>query len=108
MTTPASGQSASMWFSVPQNVTNGFNAWFQFKITPSSPSGNTADGLAFVIQNSLGSGTDATSGYSVTGSGITGVGSGADAWATAASITVSPSNSTLSATLGPQRLQQRR
>lgn len=76
MTTPASGQSASMWFSVPQNVANGFNAWFQFKITPSSSSGNTADGLAFVIQNSLGGGTDSTSGCSETGSGSTVVGSG--------------------------------
>jgi hypothetical protein len=54
MTPAASGQAASMWFSVPQNVYGGFNAYFQFKITPNSGSEYTADGFAFVIQNSNG------------------------------------------------------
>jgi hypothetical protein len=56
MTLSQSGQAASMWFSVPQNVANGFNAWFAFKITPDNSSQTTADGLAFVIQNSPTSG----------------------------------------------------
>lgn len=76
LTNAAGGQGASMWFSVPQYVANGFNVWFQFKITPSSSSGNTADGLAFVIQNSRGGGSDSTSGCSETNSGSTAVGSG--------------------------------
>ena len=23
-----------MWFSIPQDVTDGFNVWFEFKLTP--------------------------------------------------------------------------
>jgi len=87
MTNAAGGQAASMWFSVPQSVANGFNVWFQFKFTPSSSSTNTADGLAFVIQNSFGGGTVPTPNpdntnppppptCAETGSGWTAVGSG--------------------------------
>jgi CSLREA domain-containing protein len=54
MNPAAGGESESMWFSVPQNVYGGFNAWFQFKIAPSSNSQYTADGFAFVIQNANG------------------------------------------------------
>lgn len=57
MTSAVGSQATSMWFSVPQYVDQGFNVWFQFKITPNSGSGNTADGLAFVIQNSQGGGS---------------------------------------------------
>ena len=98
MTTPAGGQAASMWFSVPQYVDQGFNVWFQFRITPdpcnnnngNNCSGNTADGLAFVIQNSYGGGSvsipspnpnnqdppPGPSGCSETGSGVNAVGGG--------------------------------
>ena len=68
MTNAAGGEAASMWFSTQQDVYDGFNAWFQFKISPAPPcnpptvttncgSGNTGDGLAFVIQNSSGNGS---------------------------------------------------
>ncbi len=87
MTTPATGEASSLWFSVAQQVTNGFNVWFEFKITPSPNSGNTADGLAFVIQNSYGGGTVPTPNpnnlnpapgptCAETGSGYTAVGGG--------------------------------
>ncbi len=56
-TTNAGGQAASMWFAVPQFVDQGFNAWFQFRITPISGSPTTGDGFAFVIQNSQGGGS---------------------------------------------------
>lgn len=75
MTYPASSQAASMWFSVAQKVAGGFNAWFQFKITPASNSGNTADGIAFVIQNAAGNKRDITGSCAETGSGPTVVGS---------------------------------
>ncbi len=73
--TPAAGnQSSSMWFSLPQKISDGFTAYFAFKITP----GSRADGLAFVIQNSAGGGTvnasDGATVCSTQGSGITAVG----------------------------------
>jgi hypothetical protein len=74
MTYQVQNQATSMWFSIPQKVAEGFNVWFQFKITPSSSSGYTADGLAFVIQNAQGGGTDVTGSCSETGSGATVVG----------------------------------
>jgi Bacterial lectin/Divergent InlB B-repeat domain/Abnormal spindle-like microcephaly-assoc'd, ASPM-SPD-2-Hydin len=74
MTYPAGSQATSMWFSIPQKVAEGFNVWFQLKITPTGNSGNTADGLAFVIQNAQGGGTDVTGSCSETGSGATVVG----------------------------------
>jgi hypothetical protein len=76
--TPGAGsQAGSLWFSVPQNVAGGFNAWFEFRMTPVAGSTFTADGIAFVIQNAQGgAGTDASSGCSATGSGPTAVGGG--------------------------------
>lgn len=74
MTYPAQSQASSLWFSVAQKVAGGFNAWFQFKITPTGASGNTADGIVFVIQNAQGGKTDVTGSCSETGSGPTVVG----------------------------------
>jgi hypothetical protein len=55
--TPASmEQNSSMWFALPQKVLNGFTSYFAFKMTPNSNSFATADGIAFVIQNSVGVG----------------------------------------------------
>lgn len=76
MTHPAMSQDASMWFSVPQNVANGFNIWFEFRITPGAGAYATADGLAFVIQNALSGGVDTTAGCTATGQGPTALGSG--------------------------------
>ena len=46
----AQGQAGSAWYSVLQPVANGFSTTFRFQITnASTPS---ADGIAFVIQNS--------------------------------------------------------
>src|ERR1700733_5287401 len=59
-------ESSSMWFSVPQKITYGFNAYFAFKITTTT---SQADGLAFVIQNALGGGADPTTGCVEQGSG---------------------------------------
>jgi hypothetical protein len=56
MTPAAMEQNSSMWFAVPQKVLNGFTAYFAFKMTPNSNSFATADGIAFVIQNSVGVG----------------------------------------------------
>jgi hypothetical protein len=75
LTFSQSGQDASMWFYVPQNVANGFTSWFAFKITP-NPESATADGIAFVIQNASGGGTDLGSGCGGMGSGPTVVGGG--------------------------------
>ena len=49
-------QASSVWFSVPQKILNGFTTYFAFKITPDPTSFVTADGFAFVIQNSVGGG----------------------------------------------------
>ena len=57
LTFSQTNQSSSMWFSVPQKVSNGFTSYFAFKITPNPNSSATADGIAFVIQNSVGGGT---------------------------------------------------
>ncbi|HEX4309269.1 MAG TPA: hypothetical protein VHZ25_04530, partial [Acidobacteriaceae bacterium] len=78
MTFPASGQRASLWFSVPQVVANGFTSWFAFKFTPNSGSYATADGIAFVVQNSQGTDTASPGPLSctATGSGATAVGDG--------------------------------
>ena len=74
MTYAAGGQDASMWFSVPQDVADGFTAWFAFKLTPGVYSWTTADGLAFVIQNSIGGQADAATGCTGQGSGPTALG----------------------------------
>lgn len=53
-------QAGSMWFSVPQKVSGGFTSYFAFRMTPSANSQTTADGIAFVIQNSAGGGSSTT------------------------------------------------
>jgi hypothetical protein len=50
MTTGSMSQGSSVWFSIPQKVTNGFTSYFAFRITRTE--GATADGLAFLVQNS--------------------------------------------------------
>jgi len=86
MTPDVSGQVSSMWFSVPQNIVNGFTAWFAFRLTPDSqinpPSDSytpstTADGIAFVIQNSPATGAqDSGSGCGQSGGGVDALGGG--------------------------------
>jgi len=78
MTYPLASQASSMWFSIPQKVAEGFNVWFQFKMTPSGNSQATADGIAFVVQNAAGGQTDTTPSACGTevGSGPTVVGGG--------------------------------
>lgn len=53
-------QTASIWFSEPQTVANGFTTSFQFRIIPVPTNSQAADGLAFVIQtggtNAIGEG----------------------------------------------------
>jgi hypothetical protein len=72
MTPPQELQASSMWFSVPQQVANGFTAYFAFKMTPNPNSFATADGIAFVIQNSSGGGQVGT--CAATGAGLSIVG----------------------------------
>ena len=74
MSDPVGGQDASMWFSIPQDVADGFTAWFAFKLTPTPNSNTTADGIAFVIQNSAGGQTDPATGCIGQGSGPTALG----------------------------------
>ncbi len=77
-------QTSSMWYSIPQDLSNGFDAWYAAKLTYSSAGTNqsffnccTADGIAFVIQNAAGGATkDPTSGSQETGSGLTVLGGG--------------------------------
>src|ERR1700728_1690905 len=78
MIQPAAGQRTSLWFSVPQVVANGFTSWFAFKFTPNSGSYATADGLAFVVQNSQGLDTSSPGPLTclASGSGATAVGDG--------------------------------
>lgn len=72
MTPNATNQSASAWFAVPQDVVDGFNVWFQFKIASGA-----ADGLAFLIQNASSTGTDTSnSGCVNSGTGLTSLGYG--------------------------------
>ena len=58
MTPAQPNQASSMWFGVPQKISNGFTAYFAFKFTPNPNAFATADGIAFVIQNSVGGGID--------------------------------------------------
>jgi Bacterial lectin/Abnormal spindle-like microcephaly-assoc'd, ASPM-SPD-2-Hydin len=78
MTPASSGQVSSLWFSVPQNVANGFTSWFAFKFTPNEASSTTADGMAFVIQNSPSTGatTDPATSCGQAGYGPTAYGGG--------------------------------
>ena len=73
MTPALPTQASSVWFGVPQKISNGFTAYFAFKFTPNPQAFATADGVAFVIQNSAGGGIDA-SGCAATGSGLNIVG----------------------------------
>jgi hypothetical protein len=79
-------QASSMWYSIPQNVANGFNVWYAVKLTYSSEGTSasftnccTADGIAFVIQNAAGGQTDSITSTSETGSGFTVLGGGGGA-----------------------------
>jgi hypothetical protein len=74
LTMPTTDQSSSMWFSVPQQVSSGFTNYFAFRITPNANSFATADGFAFVIQNSLGGGSVTLTG----GATCAGLGAGAN------------------------------
>src|SRR5271167_3104431 len=60
ITPSAAEQAASMWFSVPQKVVNGFTSYFAFRFTPDPTLSSfaTADGIAFVIQNAAGGGSE--------------------------------------------------
>ena len=76
-------QTSSLWYSIPQNVANGFDVWYAVKLSFSSVGTNpnfsnccTADGLAFVIQNAAGGATDSITNSSETGSGFTVLGEG--------------------------------
>ena len=74
LTGPTGSQASSVWYSIPQNVKGGFTAWYAFKI--SNPSSPTGDGLAFVIQNAIGNGTDPLGNCAESGAGLTALGSG--------------------------------
>jgi len=74
-TPPAHSQTSSMWFSVPQKISNGFTSYFAFKVTANTKSYATADGIAFVIQNSQ----NAAGGTSSGASACSGAGSGPNA-----------------------------
>ena len=107
LTPNAGSQTSSTWFSIPQDVADGFTTWFTFKINFQADytAGHyfTADGMAFVMQNAAGGKTDSTSNCSVTGSGPTVLGGWGEAVAVlamAASTTVSPSRWTHSSTHG--------
>ena len=80
LTPNAGSQTSSTWFSIPQDVADGFTTWFTFKINFQADYtvGHyfTADGMAFVMQNAAGGKTDSTSNCSVTGSGPTVLGGG--------------------------------
>jgi sugar lactone lactonase YvrE len=75
LTQNAQGQASSMWSATPQDVVDGFTTWYAVKINyEGGGDGNTADGLAFVIQNASGGKADPISGCAETGSGPTALG----------------------------------
>ncbi|MGB7265739.1 MAG: hypothetical protein WBC92_09515, partial [Terracidiphilus sp.] len=76
LTQSAASQDSSVWYSTPQNVANGFTVWYAFKITTSGMAPNTGDGLAFVIQNAKGNGSDPLGNCAESGSGLTALGPG--------------------------------
>ena len=82
ITENAGSEDSSMWFSIPQNVLDGFTAWYTVKIShqANDPSNYfTADGFAFVIQNAAGTPPntkDPISSCTETGSGLTVLGEG--------------------------------
>ena len=51
MTTISPNAISSVFFSAPQKVVNGFTAYFAFRLTRTSGSGEAGDGIAFVLQN---------------------------------------------------------
>jgi hypothetical protein len=65
LTQNAPNQSGAAWFNTQQQIAGGFGVEFQFRILPNNNPDNsigTADGFAFVIQNSS-SGLAAIGGY---------------------------------------------
>ncbi|HEX4487147.1 MAG TPA: Ig-like domain repeat protein, partial [Terriglobales bacterium] len=54
VTNGGSGEYSSAWFAVPQKVRDGFSVYSAFRLTGSGG----GDGMAFVIQNASGGGTD--------------------------------------------------
>jgi sugar lactone lactonase YvrE/uncharacterized protein (DUF2345 family) len=75
LTQNAAGQGTSVWFATPQDVVDGFTTWYTVKINyQGGGDGNTADGLAFVIQNAAGGQTDPLSTCAETGMGPTALG----------------------------------
>ena len=49
---------ASAWFAVPQKVLHGFTTYVAFRLAPSASPATPGDGIAFVLQNASGGGTD--------------------------------------------------
>ena len=76
LTAAQGSQTSSMWYSIPQDVADGFTVWYAVKLTPAISGSNccTADGLAFVIQNAAGGQTDSITSTPEAGSGFTVVG----------------------------------
>jgi hypothetical protein len=72
MTPAAQTQASSQWFAIPQKVSSGFTTYFTFKFTPNANSYATADGIAFVVQNSQGGGAVGTCTATGAGPSITG------------------------------------
>jgi hypothetical protein len=60
-------ESATSWFTIPQQVNLGFTTYFAFQIHSAGGCCNPGDGVAFVIQNA--SSTDRS--YGATGAGVT-------------------------------------
>ena len=77
ITQNAANQGSSVWYSIPQNVSGGFSAWYAFKINVTNSQFGIGDGLAFVIQNAQGSAASIqdpyfqTTGSQELGSGLT-------------------------------------
>jgi sugar lactone lactonase YvrE len=83
LTQNAGSEDSSVWYSIPQDVVDGFDLWYATKINyaadPSVGHYFTADGMAFVIQNAAGGATDSITNSPETGSGLTVLGSGGGA-----------------------------
>jgi hypothetical protein len=73
VTANAGSEDSSMWYSIPQDVADGFNAWYAVKLTHQVIPANyfTGDGLAFVIQNAAGGLPASIANCAETGSGFT-------------------------------------
>jgi hypothetical protein len=82
LTQNAGSEDSSVWYSIPQDVADGFTLWYAVKINPAislETNAFTADGMAFVIQNAAGGKTDAITNSPETGSGLTVLGAGGGA-----------------------------